>query len=55
MARADGSAAACWCESASFSPALLARVPAPLRGVSCVCASCADAASANALVEGPAR
>jgi len=31
----------CWCEAATFSAALLARVPAPLRNVACVCAACA--------------
>jgi hypothetical protein len=31
----------CWCQAATFPAALLARVPEPLRGVACVCASCA--------------
>lgn len=35
----------CWCRSASFAPALLARIPAPQRGVACVCATCAAAAA----------
>jgi hypothetical protein len=33
----------CWCQSAAFSAALLARVPEPLREVACVCAACAAA------------
>jgi hypothetical protein len=33
--------AACWCTQASFSPELLARVPAAERGQACVCAACA--------------
>jgi hypothetical protein len=33
----------CWCRAATFSAALLARVPEPLRGVACVCAACAAA------------
>lgn len=31
----------CWCTQVTFSAALLARVPAPARGVVCVCARCA--------------
>jgi len=34
----------CWCESATFGAALLARVPQPLRGTACVCVGCASAA-----------
>ena len=33
----------CWCQGATFSADLLARVPEPLRGVACVCAACAAA------------
>jgi hypothetical protein len=33
----------CWCRDATFNAALLARVPAPLRDVACVCAACAAA------------
>jgi len=33
----------CWCRDATFSVALLARVPAPVRGVACVCAGCVAA------------
>jgi len=33
----------CWCRAATFSAALLARVPEPLRDVACVCAACAAA------------
>jgi hypothetical protein len=40
----------CWCQAATFSAALLARVPEPLRDLACVCAACAraDAASRTA-------
>ncbi|MEI8156680.1 MAG: cysteine-rich CWC family protein [Burkholderiales bacterium] len=30
----------CWCATAVFEPALLARIPAAARGVACVCARC---------------
>ena len=33
----------CWCQAASFSAELLARVPEPLRELACVCAACAAA------------
>jgi hypothetical protein len=33
----------CWCQAATFSADLLARVPEPLRDVACVCAACAAA------------
>ncbi|MDE2593851.1 MAG: cysteine-rich CWC family protein [Burkholderiales bacterium] len=33
----------CWCTTASFSPELLARVPADLKGRACICAKCAAA------------
>jgi hypothetical protein len=35
--------APCWCRSATFPAALLARIPAPLRDVACVCAACVAA------------
>ena len=35
----------CWCESAVFDAALLARVPAAERGRACVCADCVAAAA----------
>ena len=35
----------CWCRTATFPAALLARIPAPLRDVACVCAACATAAA----------
>ena len=35
----------CWCQAATFSDALLARVPEALRGVACVCPACAAAGS----------
>lgn len=31
----------CWCTTASFSPELLARVPAHLQGQACICPRCA--------------
>jgi hypothetical protein len=38
---------ACWCVSASFSPALLARLPAGTQNAACICARCvADDAAA---------
>ena len=42
-ARSGGFDEPCWCRAATFSAALLARVPAPLRGVACVCAGCVTA------------
>ncbi|MDP3084455.1 MAG: cysteine-rich CWC family protein [Rubrivivax sp.] len=36
----------CWCQSARFSPELLARVPAAQRGNACICAACAAGAVA---------
>jgi Cysteine-rich CWC len=32
----------CWCFETPVPPAVLARVPKPLRGVACVCKSCAS-------------
>ncbi|WP_084611994.1 cysteine-rich CWC family protein [Ferriphaselus amnicola] len=33
-------ASACWCQRVTISAAVLARVPEPLRGQVCICASC---------------
>ncbi|MDO5086042.1 MAG: cysteine-rich CWC family protein [Comamonadaceae bacterium] len=35
----------CWCVHATFTPALLARVPADARRRACICAACAAAAA----------
>jgi hypothetical protein len=37
----------CWCTSATFTPALLARIPPEARRVACVCAACAVRFSAH--------
>ncbi len=37
--------APCWCLAASFSDALRERVPAEARGLACICAGCAAAAT----------
>jgi hypothetical protein len=42
---------ACWCAGVAISKDALARIPAPARGVACVCAGCAAGAPAAA----PAR
>jgi len=42
----------CWCQAATFSAALLARVPAPLRGVACVWAACVAADSGSRAAPG---
>ncbi|RST55925.1 cysteine-rich CWC family protein [Variovorax sp. MHTC-1] len=34
----------CWCMQADFDRAVLARVPAEMRGLACICARCATAA-----------
>ena len=39
-----GAPLACWCMSADFSAALLARVPQAARTKACVCAVCVAAA-----------
>ncbi len=39
-AMAGGSHAGCWCATTTVPPALLARVPDALRGVSCICPRC---------------
>lgn len=42
LARETGSdAGECWCMQADFSLAPLAQVPAPARGLACLCARCA--------------
>ena len=33
---------ACWCNHVDFSLELLARIPAELQGLSCICARCAQ-------------
>jgi hypothetical protein len=35
----------CWCTQAQFSPELLQQLPAPARGVACICRACADGAA----------
>lgn len=37
--------APCWCVTASFDSALLARLPEQAEGKACICASCVAAAS----------
>ena len=39
--------AACWCTSAHFSQALLAKIPANARGTACVCATWAKGTPAT--------
>ena len=34
----------CWCTTATFTPELLARVPAQAQRQACICAACARAA-----------
>jgi len=43
---------ACWCQTASFDPALLAAVPEAARGLACICARCA-ATSISAVLPQP--
>jgi hypothetical protein len=31
----------CWCTQVEFTPQLLARVPAPKKGLACICPACA--------------
>ncbi|WP_230181176.1 cysteine-rich CWC family protein [Aquabacterium sp. CECT 9606] len=38
---AGADAGSCWCHQATFSAALLARVPEDQRGQVCICARCA--------------
>ena len=45
MAASGGTATSCWCTTATFSKALLDRVPEADRGVSCICAACTAAAA----------
>ncbi|MGJ7523002.1 cysteine-rich CWC family protein [Variovorax sp. LT1P1] len=35
----------CWCMTAVFDDALMARIPATSRGVACICARCATSAA----------
>lgn len=35
----------CWCTGQTFSPALLARLPAAAEGKACICAACVAAFS----------
>lgn len=45
LARATGVAQPpCWCTTATFTPELLARVPAEARRLACICEACARAA-----------
>ncbi len=37
--------AACWCQTASFDPDALSRVPEAQRNQACICAVCAGVAS----------
>lgn len=36
----------CWCNDATFTPELLARVPEDQRRIACICARCAAGAAA---------
>ena len=38
----------CWCVSATFSPALLQRVPSHLKHQACICAACVQAKAPTA-------
>lgn len=42
----------CWCRQATFSQALLERVPAEQRGLACICARCAGFHVDSLSVEG---
>jgi hypothetical protein len=42
------SSSPCWCVTETFTPELLARVPVRLQRKSCICATCARAATAPA-------
>jgi hypothetical protein len=37
----------CWCMAAGFDSAVLDRIPAPARGLACVCARCGRRRSAQ--------
>lgn len=39
---------ACWCRDAAFSDDAVARIPAAMRGLACICSSCAGLAGAGA-------
>jgi Cysteine-rich CWC len=42
VAKVSGQAAAkCWCANVSFSPELLAKVPAAAQRKACICQACA--------------
>ncbi|RZL87225.1 MAG: hypothetical protein EOP82_27325 [Variovorax sp.] len=43
----------CWCmqTDVNFGPALLDRLPADTRGLACICARCATAATATASLQ----
>ncbi|MCZ8294792.1 MAG: cysteine-rich CWC family protein [Hylemonella sp.] len=44
IARATGQAQPpCWCTTVTFTPELLARVPAQAQRQACICAACAGA------------
>ena len=45
--------APCWCEAVTFGRSLLERVPEPLRGTACICATCARVESTLAKVVAP--
>lgn len=38
----------CWCTTASFDAALLARIPSEKRNLACICAACAACAAQQA-------
>jgi hypothetical protein len=42
----------CWCVTASFSPDLLARLPADAQGKACICANCLARFNAEAQTPG---
>ncbi|CAN7668963.1 cysteine-rich CWC family protein [Variovorax sp. LjRoot290] len=44
----------CWCMQTDFDRAVLARVPAEMRGLACICARCATAAAVAATAADPA-
>ena len=41
----------CWCTRLSFDAGLLARVPAEVKGVACICRRCAEEAASPAAVD----
>ena len=46
-AETGGAQPPCWCMGASFPPALRSAVPAPARGLACICAGCSARALAK--------